>query len=161
MDEKHQNKALNIGVFTAFIIRGIIIFSGGILLQNYSFISYFFAAFLIYSAVKIFFINEDDSNKEPTKIINFIRRFLPGFSVLGIAIGVIELTDIMFAMDSIPASLGITHSTLIIYSANIFAILGLRSLYFVMLDMIHRFKYLEKIVGIILLGTGIKFLIGG
>lgn len=160
LNKEQQKTALNIGIVSAIILRAIMIFSGSILVHKYEWLSYFFAAFLFYSAWKILFLS-DYGNQEPKKLISFIKKLIPTLSVMALAIAVIEITDIVFAMDSIPASLGITKNPLIIWSANIFAIIGLRSLYFLMLNMIERFVYLEKIIACILICTGIKFIIGG
>lgn len=153
-----QRIALNIGIVSSFVLRGLMIFSGGFLVNHFHWLSYFFGAFLIWSSIGLLGSNNDESN-EPNKIINFVRKYMPWLSIFGMVIAIVELTDVMFALDSIPASFGITSNPLIIYSANIFAILGLRSLYFLMLDMIERFKYLDKIVAVILSGVGIKMII--
>ncbi len=152
-----QRIALNIGLISSFILRGLMIFSGGFLVNKYYWLSYVFGAFLVYSAGGLL-LQKDDEN-EPKSVINFVGKWMPWLSLFGVVIATIELTDVLFALDSIPASFGVTRDPLIIYSANIFAILGLRSLYFVMLDMIERFTYLDKIVAVILGCVGIKMII--
>ena len=127
-------------------------------MQKYQWTSYIFGLFLMYSADKLY-RQKDDGNNEPSGVINFVRKWMPCLPVFGMVIAIIELTDVMFAMDSIPASFGITTNPLIIYSANIFAILGLRSLYFVMLDMIERFTWLNKVVAVVLGCVGLKMVI--
>lgn len=153
-----QRLALNIGIISSFILRGIMIFSGGFLINKYHWLSYLFGVFLVLSGGQLF-QQESDQPEEPAGVINFVRKWLPWLSTFGVIIAIIELTDVMFALDSIPASFGVTNNPLIIYSANIFAILGLRSLYFVMLDLIERFKYLDKIVGVVLGLVGLKMVI--
>ena len=159
LDEAEQAKALKIGIISAFIMRFFMIFGGSILLQYFHWLNYGFGAFLIWSAYKMFSASNEE-NEAPTKIINFFQTYT-ALSKLGIVIGVIEITDIMFALDSVPASFGITWNPLIIYSSNLFAILGLRSLYFVMLGLIERFGWLEKVIAIILIFVGLKMCIGG
>lgn len=153
-----QKLALNIGIISSFILRGLMIFSGGFLVHKYPWLSYIFGGFLLLSGMQLF-LQKDDDNSEPNGVINFVRKWMPWLSVFGMIIAIVELTDVMFAMDSIPASFGITSNPLIIYSANIFAILGLRSLYFVMLDVIERFTWLNKAVAIVLSCVGIKMVI--
>jgi tellurite resistance protein TerC len=152
-----QRIALNIGIISSFILRGIMIFSGGFLVNKYHWLSYVFGAFLLYSAGGL--LLQKDCDSEPKSVINFVGKYLLGLSLFGVVIAVIELTDVLFALDSIPASFGVTSNPMIIYSANIFAILGLRSLYFVMLDMIERFTHLNCIVAIILSGVGAKMIV--
>lgn len=152
-----QRIALNIGLITSFILRGLMIFSGGFLIHKFNWLSYLFGAFLVYSAgAKLLQKGEEN---EPKHIINFVGKWWPGMSIFGAVIVVIELFDVLFALDSIPASFGITSNPMIIYAANIFAVLGLRSLYFVMLRVIDRFAYLDKIASGILACVGIKMIV--
>lgn len=152
-----QKRLLNIGVISSFILRGIMIFSGGYLLHKLPWLSYAFAAFLAYSAWQLVFGREDSANdNEPNAVIRFCDNWLPSLSRAAFIIAVTELTDVLFALDSIPAAFGITTNPLIIYSANLFAILGLRSMYFVMLDIIPRFVWLEKIIAIVLVFVALK-----
>ena len=158
LSEQEQAKALRIGIISAFAMRFIMIFGGSILLQQFHWLSYGFGAFLIWSAYKMLKGGDEDDDA-PIKVINFFQTHTP-LSKLGVVIGVIEVTDIMFALDSVPASFGITWNPLIIYSANLFAIMGLRAMYFVMLELIENFSWLEKVIAIILMGVGFSMFFG-
>lgn len=160
LDKEKQKHYLTIGIWSALFLRAIVVVSGSYLLQKFSWLSYVFAAFLLYSGIPIIF-DKQNEDKEPKALIDFVNKYFPWLSITALIIGVIEITDLMFAMDSIPVSLGITKNPLIVFAANAFAIMGLRSMYFLMLDMIERFVYIEKIVAVILIATGIKFIIWG
>lgn len=153
-----QRRVLNWGIGGAILLRGAFILSGCFLVNKFGWLLYLFAAFLIYSGIRIF-ISQEDDDSEPPEIIAKIRKRFPEFGILVIAIIVIELTDIVFALDSIPAILSITQNNFLVLSSNLFAILGLRSLYFVMLNLIKRFVYLSYCVGIILVFIGMKMMI--
>lgn len=158
MPPLEQRKALNYGIIGAVILRGLFIFSGCFLVAQFHWLLYGFAAFLIYSGIKIFLSNEENEEETPS-IVNKIKKIFPGLNILITTIIIIEITDIMFAMDSIPAILSITQDNFLVYSSNLFAILGLRSLYFVMLELIKKFIYLQYSVGTILTFIGAKMLI--
>jgi tellurite resistance protein TerC len=160
VSEKEQNRALNIGIISSFVMRASLIFPGTILIQKFHWLTYFFAAFLIYSSVKIFIDSEEDEGEEIPEFIIKTTKLIPFLTRLGLVIAVIEVADLLFALDSIPVAFGITSNSLIIYSANIFAILGLRSMYFVMRNLIQKFTYLESGIAVILGLTGVKMLIG-
>ena len=152
-----QRIALNIGIISSFILRGLMIFSGGFLVNKYHWLSYVFGTFLVYSAGGL--LLQKDEENEPKSVINFVGKWMPWLSMFGVVIATIELTDVLFALDSIPASFGVTSNPLIIYTSNIFSILGLRSLHFVILDVIERFAYLDKIIAVILGCVGIKMIV--
>ncbi len=157
-NQQEQRRALNIGLISAFAIRGLFIFAGGYVLQTSPWISYLFASFLICSGIKLY-LKKDDADNEPKTMVYFVRSKFPRLSIFACAIVVIELTDIMFSFDSIPASFGITTNPFIVFSANVFALLGLRSLYFVMLNLIEKLTWLEKVISVLLTGVGIKMFI--
>ncbi len=157
---EQQRKALNVGLYSAFALRAIMIFSGGFLLHQYSWLSYLFGGFLLYSGGQLL-INSGDEPEPPEKMINFIRTKMPWISYFGVIVCAVELTDVLFALDSIPASFGVSGNPIVIFSANVFAILGLRSLYFIMQNLIKRFVYLEQGVAVILALVGIRMLLEG
>jgi len=154
IDADQQRSFLNIGIWSAFILRFMMICFGAVLLSKFHWLMYGFGIFLIYSASHMF-IGDDNDDEAPEKVIKFFSKYL---SPKWVVIGVIEFTDVMFALDSIPASFGITWNPLIIFSANVFALCGLRALYFVMLKMVDKFSYLEKGIAIILALVGVKML---
>ena len=153
-----QRFVLNWGIIGAILLRGLFILSGCFLVSQFSWLIYLFAGFLIYSGAKIF-LSGDDEESNPDDIIGRIKKWFPDYGVMLTAIIVIEITDILFALDSIPAILSITQNSFLVLSSNLFVILGLRSLYFVMLSLIRKFSYLQYCVGVILSFIGIKMLI--
>lgn len=150
-----QGKYLSWGIIGAFILRGILIFSGAAILAQWHWVLNFFGLFLIFTAVKL--CNQDDEpDVTNSKLIHWAQRYLPGFWMVVVAI---ELSDVLFALDSIPATFAVTQNPLVVYSSNLFAILGLRSLYFVLANALDRFEYLGKVgVPIVLAFIGLKIL---
>lgn len=172
-----QRRVLNWGIVGVIILRGIFIFLGVALVTNFGFILYIFGAILIYSGYQMAFGKEKEIHPEQNKILRLFKRFykvttdLHGekFFVkkngilyatpLFVCLLVIESTDVVFAIDSIPAIFAITTNTFIIFSSNILAVLGLRSLYFFLYAIADKFEFVKKGVGIILVYVGIKMLI--
>lgn len=161
VDKEEQNRLLTIGIWSAALLRFVMIFAGAFLLSNFHWLSYVFASFLVYSGLKIMLFSDNDGDKEPVKLNNFLKQYAPWLSLSAVIIAIIEITDVIFAVDSIPASFGITTNPYIVYPANLLAILGLRALYFVMVKAIEKYTYLDKVVAFILVGTGVKFFIWG
>lgn len=155
LDESEQRRALSFGIWGAFILRGIFIFGGSFLISMFSWLIYPLGVFLIYSGGKLLFQSEEDNDNN---IIHFVRRNFHNFSLFILSIISIEIADIIFAFDSVPASFGITSNPWLIFSSNVLALLGLRSLYFVMLEAIKRFCYLSKSIGVILSFIGVKMI---
>ena len=175
---KLQHRVLFWGVFGAIVLRAIFIFSGVALINQFHWIIYVFGAFLVYTGIKMIF---DESEKEihPDKnpLVKGIKRFLPVTSddehgsffrqlnsklyitPLFILLVLIEFSDLIFAVDSIPAILSISQDTFIVYTSNIFAILGLRSLYFAVSEVMGLFRFLKYALAGILAFVGIKMLI--
>ena len=175
---KLQHRVLFWGVFGAIVLRAIFIFSGVALINQFHWIIYVFGAFLVYTGIKMIF---DESEKEihPDKnpLVKGIKRFLPVTSddehgsffrqlnsklyitPLFIVLVLIEFSDLIFAVDSIPAILSISQDTFIVYTSNIFAILGLRSLYFAVSEVMGLFRFLKYALAGILAFVGIKMLI--
>jgi tellurite resistance protein TerC len=172
--DEYQHEALFYGVVGAIVFRAIFIFVGSELLESFHIVMYIFGAILIYTAIKTAFAKEKD--QKDSFVVKLCRRIkaspeLDGaklFTVkngvkmatpLLICIVVIELSDIMFAFDSIPACLSITTDTFIVYTSNIFAIMGLRSLYFALRGTMVTMKYMKYGLGAILIFVGVKMLI--
>jgi len=178
IDPKHQHRILFWGIIGAIIMRGLMIGIGSALISAFHWILYLFGAFLIYAGIKIFFKKEDTYDPHDSFIVRFINKIVPvskkmdgnlfvrheshgrfAITILFVALLVIEFTDLVFAFDSIPAIFGITLDPFIVFTSNIFAILGLRSLYFVILKAHKYFVYLPLGLGCILVFIGIKMLI--
>ncbi len=173
-----QPKALLWGILGAVVLRFIFIFLGVKLISMFSWTIYVFGALLIFTASKMLLQKEDD-NFDPSQsfILKVLKKFMPlktdyhgeNFFTLEnakyyatplfAAVLVIEMSDLIFAVDSIPAVLSITQDTFLVYSSNIFAIIGLRSLYFLLSGMAGKFPYLKYGISVILFFVGIKMLI--
>lgn len=173
-----QPKALLWGILGAVALRFVFIFVGVQLISLFSWTIYVFGVLLIFTAVKMLLQKEDDefdpSNSLPLKVLKkfmplktdyhgenfFIKEGVKWFATpLFAAVLVIEMSDLIFAVDSIPAVLSITQDTFLVYSSNIFAIIGLRSLYFLLSGMAGKFPYLKYGISVILFFVGIKMLL--
>ncbi len=174
---KYQHEILFWGILGALISRGLMIISGAALLNHFSWITYIFGILLLFSAYKM--LTSGDNTVDPGKnpVINFLKRFYPVTSELQdgkffvkingthyltplfVVLMVIETSDAMFAVDSIPAVLAVTTDSFIVFTSNIFAILGLRSLYFVLASFMHKFHYLKLSLVFVLGFVGAKMLI--
>ena len=175
----YQHKVLLYGVLGAIIMRTVMIGIGAILIREYEWILYIFGAFLIYSGIKIFTAKHGDDGDDLSKnfLLNWLRRHLPisqqfnGEKFLTVENGkkmltplvlvliMVELSDVVFAVDSIPAVFAVTTDPFIVLTSNIFAILGLRAMYFVLADIADRFVYLKYGLAVILIFIGIKMLL--
>ena len=173
-----QPKALLWGILGAVVLRFLFIFAGVQLISLFSWTIYVFGALLLFTATKML-LQKDDENFDPSQsfILKVLRKFMPiktdyhgeNFFVkenarwlatpLFAAVLVIEMSDLIFAVDSIPAVLSITQDTFLVYSSNIFAIIGLRSLYFLLSGMAGKFPYLKYGISVILFFVGIKMLL--
>jgi len=176
--QKYQHRILFWGILGAILFRGLMIFFGVLLIHKFHFMNYIFGTFLLFTALKMLFKKEDE-NFEPKdsmvykwigKIIPiskdldnnkfFTKRYKKTFATpLFVALIVIEVMDMLFATDSVPAILAITSDPFIVFSSNIFAILGLRSMYFFLAIMLEKFTFLEYSLIAILLFVGIKMII--
>jgi tellurite resistance protein TerC len=179
VNEKYQHKVLFWGILGALIMRGIFIFTGVALINRFHWIIYIFGAFLIFTGVRMFFNDEEKVEPDKNPVVRFFTRFLPishetheeRFFVrennkmlatpLFLVVLIIESSDLIFAVDSIPAVLAITTDTFIVYTSNIFAILGLRSLYFAISGIMKYFRFLKVGIAFILSFVGIKMCISG
>jgi tellurite resistance protein TerC len=174
---KYQHKILFWGIIGALIMRIIFIFAGVALLEKFHFTIYIFGALLIFTGYKMF--NHSNMKIDPDKnpVIRFFKSFMPVTSDLHedkffikidgrrfatplfLVLILIETTDLIFAVDSIPAILAITQDQFIVYTSNVFAILGLRSLYFALAGVVHRFWLLSYGLAIVLIFVGIKMIL--
>src|SRR5579884_4144656 len=165
------------GILGALLMRGIFILAGVTLVRRFHWILYLFGVFLIYTGIQL--MRESNEEKDPSRniVLKYCRRFLPLtesyedgkfflrrdgkllFTPLFIVLMVVETTDIMFATDSIPAILAITRDAFIVYTSNVFAILGLRSLYFALAGMMKLFHYLNYGLSLVLIFIGVKMLL--
>ncbi len=174
---EHQHRVLFWGIVGAFIMRAALIIAGAALVQRFHWLIYLFGAFLVYTALKMLFSKDEDIDPEQKGIVKFARRVLP-VSRLGegsrffvtedgrrkvtplfIVLLVVEATDLLFALDSIPAVLGISQDAFIIYTSNVCAILGLRSLFFVVASLMDKFHFLKVGLSGILAFVGVKMLV--
>ena len=174
---KYQHKVLFWGIVGALIMRVIFIFAGVALIEKFHFTIYLFGALLVYTGYKMFYHNNASIEPDKNPLIRFLRRYMPitpdlhedNFFVklngkqfatpLFMVLILIETTDLIFAVDSIPAILAITQDEFIVYTSNVFAILGLRSLYFALAGVVHRFWLLSFGLAIVLVFVGIKMLL--
>jgi tellurite resistance protein TerC len=176
--EKHIPRVLLIGILAAILFRVIFITVGVALVAKFAGVLYIFGAFLVYTGYKMFNADQED-NFDPhhSKIYLFLKKFLPLGSTDGdgkfiikdqnnkplytslfVVVVLLAAIDIVFALDSIPAVMGISRSSLVIYTSNIFAILGLRSLFFLLRGAVNQFEFLQQGIAIVLVFIGIKML---
>ena len=175
--KKFQHRVLFWGIIGALLMRMIMIFAGAELVERFHWIIYIFGFFLLYTGIKMFSSGEDDFDIENSSIVGLTTRFIPltkefdgekffvvrdgkrmGTLLLLVLI-VVEFTDLIFAVDSIPAIFGITTDKFIVYTSNIFAILGLRTFFFLLADLADRFHYLKIALAFILSFIGVKMLL--
>jgi tellurite resistance protein TerC len=173
----NQHKVLFWGILGALVLRFIFIFAGVSIIHRFHWTIYLLGVFLVFSGIKMAFQKEGDIHPEKNPVLRFSRRLIPvtkhyhrgRFFVRGagrwlatplfIVLLVVETTDIMFAVDSIPAILAITLDAFIVYASNVFAILGLRALYFALAGVIELFHYLHYGLSLILVFVGVKMLL--
>jgi len=177
VEPRHQHRVLFWGILGAVIMRAIFIFAGISLINSFAWIIYVFGAFLVYTGIKLALPKQDDGfTPEKNPAVRAARRFLPvtaqfdgglfftrvdgrwHATPLFLVLVVIETTDVMFALDSIPAVIAITRNEFIVFTSNIFAILGLRSLYFAVSGVMQLFRYLNLGLAVILVFVGAKML---
>jgi tellurite resistance protein TerC len=152
---KQQHRALLYGVLGAIVLRAFFIVAGVALLDRFAAMEYIFGALLLYAAWRL--LRQKKGHAPPT-VSHWIQSRGWRVSPLLLAVITIEITDLIFAIDSVPAVLAITHDTFVVYTSNIFAILGLRSLYFVLQSLLHRLHLLHYGLGLILAFVGGKMI---
>ncbi|MBR0648187.1 TerC family protein [Roseomonas terrae] len=176
----YQYRALVWGIIGVIVLRGIMIAAGAALVQQYGWVLYLFGAFLIATGIKMLVVPEGEQDISKNPIVRFMRRYMRvsdalhgqkffvrepdpktgrmvrAATPLFLALVVINIADLVFAVDSVPAIFAITTDTFIVYTANIMAILGLRALYFALAAMVHRFHYLKYALALVLVFIGGK-----
>jgi tellurite resistance protein TerC len=177
---QYQHRVLFWGILGALLMRGAMIAAGAYLIQHFHWIIYLFGAFLVFTGIRMATRTEHDLDPESNVAIRLLRRLVPVTSVyhgqrffvregaarrsrlaatpLFVVLVLIETTDLIFAVDSIPAIFAITQEPFIVYSSNVFAILGLRALYFLVADVIERFHYLKIGLSMVLVFVGLKMI---
>lgn len=171
---EYQHRVLFLGVLGALVLRGLFIAAGAALIENFSWVLYVFAAFLIITGIRMLLTRNEHVHPERSRTLKLFRRFVPttdayyGQKFLIRRAGVIvatpllavlvlvEVTDVIFAVDSIPAIFAVTTEPFLVFTANAFAILGLRAMYFLLADLIHRFTYLKLGLALVLVWVGVK-----
>jgi tellurite resistance protein TerC len=154
--KESQQLVLLLGILIAIFLRAILIFLGVALVTKFSWVFFFFGGFLIFTAYKL--INEkEEVEGDEAKLVSFLRK--RGFSNFGIALIALGVTDLIFALDSIPAILGLTTSSYVVITANIFALMGLRQLYFLLQGLMDRLIHLSRGLSFILAFIGIKMVL--
>ncbi|MCA3352331.1 MAG: TerC family protein [Roseomonas sp.] len=177
---RYQYRALVWGIIGVIVLRGIMIAAGAALVQQYSWVLYLFGAFLIATGIKMLVVPEGEQDISKNPVVRFMRKHmrvtdelhgqkffvrqmdpatgkkLAFATPLFLALVVINIADLIFAVDSVPAIFAITTDTFIVYTANIMAILGLRALYFALAAMVHRFHYLKYALALVLVFIGGK-----
>nr|WP_166267885.1 TerC family protein [Marinobacter caseinilyticus] len=174
---QHQYRVLFFGILGALVMRGTLILAGATIIDAFHWVSYIFGAFLIFTGIKMLVTVGQEPDVDNNRIVRFIhRRFKitqqfagPRFFVtvdgvwymtpLFLVLILIELTDVVFALDSIPAIFAITTDPFLVYTSNVFAILGLRALYFALAGIVHRFHFLKYGLSLVLVVVGVKMVI--
>ena len=149
-----QHKALNYGIIGAVVMRMLFMMLGAEALERFSAMNYVFGALLVYSAYKMLH-GEESSDEEPSMVAK-VRTWFPRMSTLAMVIIAVELTDVLFAVDSVPAVLSVTDNRFIAITSNIAAIMGLRALFFVLKDGMDKIKYLNQTLAVVLSFVGCK-----
>jgi TerC family integral membrane protein len=173
----YHARVLFIGILMAIILRIVFITIGIALVTRFHWLLYIFGAILVYTGIRMFSVkNEEGLHVEDNKVYTFLKRFLPltpedgegrwtirkngktVYTTIFVVVVLLATTDIVFALDSIPAVFGITRERIVIYTSNIFAVLGLRSLFFLLRGAVDRFSYLQRGIATVLIFVGLKML---
>lgn len=180
ISEKHYGRVLFYGILMAIVFRLIFILLGVVLVQRFEWILYVFGAFLVYTGYKILMTDGDeDFDEQSSPMYKLARRYLPLspdegggkmtvrdangkrlFTRVFLVVAIIGTTDIVFALDSIPAAFGITQHTLAIITSNVLAVIGLRAMFFMLMHAVDRFRYLQQGISFVLMFIGLKMLAG-
>jgi len=174
VDLRHQHRVLFWGVLGALLMRAAMILAGTALLNRFEWMMYVFGGFLVYTGLKMLLVAEVDSDPTQYPLVRAFRRFIPFDETGGhehfwvvregrrlatpmlLVLITIEVTDLVFAVDSIPAVLAVSRDPFVVYTSNIFAIMGLRSLYFLLAKMMDRFHHLKTGLAVVLAFVGVK-----
>jgi len=172
-----QRRVLVWGILGAFVMRGMMIGVGAALVQHFKWLLYVFGVFLVFTGAKMIFSRPEQVEPEKNPVIRFARRLFPvapsmdgqkfltrvngslALTPLMLVLLLVETTDLIFAVDSIPAVFAVTEKAFIVFTSNIFAILGLRSLYFLLAGAMSRFRYLKSGLSVVLVFVGVKMLL--
>ncbi len=176
--EKHANRVLLLGIMLAIVLRIVFISIGVALIHQFSWLLYIFGFFLLYTGIKMFVVNtEEEFDPEKNMVYRMLKKLVPltnhtssgkftiriegkkYYTTLFVVLIMLAATDLVFALDSIPAVFAITQNEMLIYTSNIFAVLGLRSLFFLLRSAVEKFKYLKEGIAIVLIFIGLKMLI--
>jgi TerC family integral membrane protein len=173
----HQHRVLFWGIVSALVLRGAMIWGGAALLQRFHAVIYLFGAFLVLSGVRLVLARAGPPDPARSKLLAVLHRAVPGTTrfdghrfftrengrrvatPLFFALATIELSDVLFAVDSIPAIFAVTSDPFVVFTSNIFAILGLRSLYFLVAGLVTRFRYLKPSLAAVLIFVGVKMMV--
>jgi tellurite resistance protein TerC len=177
VDPRYQHRVLFWGILGALLMRGVMILVGAELIQRFQWTLYFFGAFLVFTGIKMLVTDDEGVEPEKNPVIKLARKILPVsdqmnddkftvkvngrtmFTTLALVLIMVETTDLIFALDSIPAIFAVTTKPFIVFTSNVFAILGLRSLYFVLAGAIDYFRYLKIGLSVVLIFIGAKMLL--
>lgn len=179
LDEKYHHRALFWGILGAILFRAIFILTGSYIINQFHWVLYVFGAVLLYTGIKLLWAKKEEHiDFKKSKVIKFLHKVLPFtdshhggkfflrekgkfyFTSLFMVVVMVEITDIIFAVDSIPAVFAISQNLFVVFTSNIFAIMGLRALFFLLENILHRFHHLQKGLAVILLFIGAKMLVG-
>jgi TerC family integral membrane protein len=174
---RYQHRVLFWGIFGALVMRGVMIAAGSYLIHHFHWILYVFGAFLVFSGIRMAMHKDEEIHPEKNPVIRLVRRLFPvtkdyhaehffvrqdggqlAATPLFVVLALVETTDLLFAVDSIPAVFAVTSDPFIVYSSNVFAILGLRALYFILADVMDKFHYLKLGLSVVLVFVGVKML---
>lgn len=173
----YQHRVLFWGILGALVMRGVMIFAGVVLLKQFHWVIYVFGAFLIFTGIRMALQKGEEVHPDQNPVVKFFRKLMPvtqnfekdKFFIrragtlmatpLFIVLLIVESTDLVFAVDSIPAIFAVTQEPFIVYTSNIFAILGLRALYFLLANVMDKFQYLKLGLSAVLIFVGVKMVI--
>ncbi|MGY1782556.1 TerC family protein [Geodermatophilus sp. SYSU D01036] len=174
---EYQHRVLFLGVLGALVFRGLFIAGGSVLIASFGWVLYLFAVFLLWTGWRMIRQRDEHIDPERSRTLRLFRRYVPmtdayhGQRLLirrgGVLLAtpllavlvLVEVTDVVFAVDSIPAIFAVTDEPFLVFTANAFAILGLRAMYFLLADLIHRFVYLKTGLALVLIWVGVKMLL--
>ncbi len=179
LDEKYHHRVLFWGILGAIVFRALFIVAGGLIIGQFHWVLYIFGAVLVYTGIRLFTDKKEEHiNFHDNRVFKLAAKYLPFttkehnghfwlkengklyFTILFMILILVETTDIVFAVDSIPAAFAISQNPYIVFTSNIFAVMGLRALFFLIENVLHRFHHLQKGLSFILLFIGAKMLLG-
>ena len=174
---EYQHRVLFLGVLGALVLRGLFIAGGSALIASFSWVLYVFAAFLVWTGYRMLRQRDEHIDPARSRTLRLFRRYVPmtdayhgqrflirrdgvllATPLLAVLV-LVEVTDVVFAVDSIPAIFAVTDEPFLVFTANAFAVLGLRAMYFLLADLIHRFVYLKVGLALVLMWVGVKMLL--